>query len=566
MAPGAGASHGAFAAGDVLVGAGSGKVQWRDDGGVLHNTLTPSVSSPSTTGMAFDLADNLYVTGYTSNAISRFNATGNPIGTFGDGFNSHPESIAFDTFGNAYVGQEGGSRDILKFGPAGNLLAALNAAPDGKKGTDRLDVSGDQCTIYYTGQSKAVRRFDACANTQMPTFVSNLPGREAFDVKVLVSSDPNVDGDVLVADTQSIVRVDASGAILSPQYDAAGENCWTALAITTSPTTFWAGDRCTSNLYRFDLSSPSPILGPINVGPKTSLQGLAVNGGLTAATAADVSVVIADEPDPVSPSSPTEPTFVHYPVAVTNNGHGLARAVTFNGSVTGGTVHSAEGQDWTCQFTTSTVTCTLAQLGIDSTAPIDLVVQTALGATEVSLSGQVTANEPDPDLTNNAATESTSVQAQQVDHIISFCPSSGCTFDTDPFNAGPNNTDNTITRFQGAGQGGVVFVDEFFPPGPVQISCGSDDSSQLIIFDVPPGHDADNPAVVTATIDNSSGVGGGNVRPCTEDKLTGVDFEIPFCLEAGVAEPSPCLDSVTGGGGRVQTVTLWTSGDPPFRH
>jgi Domain of unknown function DUF11 len=574
------ATHARFSSGDVLVGVGSNTVQWRhSDGGLdsTHPRLTTPISSPSTTGMAFDLADNLYVTGYTSNAISRFDPFGTANGTFGGGFNSHPESISFDTFGHAFVGQEGGNRDIVEFDAAGALSASHNAQIR-PKGTDRVDVGPDQCTIYYTSQGQAVRRFNTCTGQQAPALISNLPGSEAFDVKVLTSSDPAIDGDVLVADTQTIVRVDgATGAVLPPQFDAAGQNCWTALAIATTPTRFWAGDRCTSNLYQFDLEGGSPVLGPIPMGARTSIQGLAVNGGLTAATAADVSVAIDDEPDPVSPATAGDPTFVHYAMDVTNNGHGIARNVSLQASVEGGTVHSASGQGWTCQSSSTSTTCTLPQLNIDTpAATIDLVVRTAVGATSVAVSGQVTADEPDQDLSNNVIDPNdppqaadngarTGVEPAQDDHVVSFCPAGGCSLDTDPNNSGPTDDDNTVTRFSGNGPGGIFRADEFDPPGPIPIDCGTDDDSQLIVFDPPPGHGPGNPAVLTVTMDTGAGVG-GSPRPCTKDKVTGEDFEIPDCIIPGRAQPAPCLDDVVKGGGQVTTITLWTSGDPPFRH
>jgi Domain of unknown function DUF11 len=576
----ASATHAPFAPGDVLVGVGRNAVQWRHADGALdatHPTIRTAVASPSTTGMAFDLRDNLYVTGYTSNAISRFDPFGRPTGTFGDGYNSHPESISFDTYGHAYVGQEGGSRDILEFDATGGFVAAHDAQGQ-PKGTDRLDVGADQCTIHYTSQGKAVRRFDACAGQQRSALTTTLPGAEAFDLRILTSSDPTIDGDVLVADTQSIVRVDGGTGSIVSQFDAPSQSCWTALALGTSATRFWAGDRCSSSLFEFDLSSPTPMRGPIFTGSRTSIQGLAVNGGLTAATAADVAVAIADEPDPVSPTSAGDPTFVHYAIDVRNDGHGIARNVTLQASLVGGTVDTVSGTGWDCGAgTTAAISCTIPELNFDtSAATVHLVVQTGAGATSVAVSGGVEADEPDPDPTNNlidpddppvAASNGarTAVEAARPDHVVSFCPAGGCSLDTDPLNSGPTMEDNTITRFQGNGPGGVFRADEFDPPGPVPIVCGRDDRSQLIVFDPPPGHTAANPAVLTVSMAGSSGVG-GNPRPCTKDKLTGEDVPIPDCILPGRAEPAPCLESVSGGGGVVRTTTLWTSGDPPFRH
>ena len=558
VAPTVNASHSAFATGDLFVGVGSNSVQWRHPDGSPNQTMTTFVSSPTTTGMALDLSDNLLVTGYTSNAISRFDTTGVATGTFGDGFNSHPESISFDTFGNAYVGQEGGSRDILKFDAAGAFVRAFDAAPDGRKGTDRLDVGTDQCTIYYTGESKAIRRFDVCANAQLPNLVSGLPGKAAFDVKALIG------GGVLVADTEAIHRVNASGAIVQ-SYDQQGQNCWTALSLDVTTATFWAGDRCSSTVSRFSISSGT-VLATFNAGTRTSVQGLAVAGGLTAATAADVSVAITDTPDPVSPSRPGEPTYVLHRAAVANGGPGLARGVSFTASVTGGTIHQASGAGWACFPGTTTVACTRSTaLGIGAAAaPIDIVVQVAEEAASIAVNARVTANEADPAPENNTDVETTTIGQPVRNSAISFCPDTGCTLDTDPFNTGPSRDDNTITQLdaEGGGEGSVVFITETFP---AVFECGSISDDQEINFMPPEGlTDPNNPAVVTVDLASSAGTRGSNTRPCTVKN--GVVVEIPPCIAPGVANPAPCLDDVAIGGGVITTTTLWLSGDPPMKH
>jgi hypothetical protein len=558
VAPGVKASHTAFAPGDLFVGVGSSQVQWRHPDGSLNQNMTTPVSAPTTTGMALDLSHNLYVTGYTSNAISRFDMTGAATGTFGSGFKSHPESISFDTFGNAYVGQEGGSRDILKFDMAGTLVAAFDAAPDGRKGTDRLDVGTDQCTIFYTGQSKAIRRFNACTNTQLSNFASGLPGKEAFDVKALIG------GGALVADTEAIHRLNASGAIVQ-SYDQPGQNCWTALSLDTTTASFWAGDRCSSTVTKFSVASGA-VLASFNAGPKTSVQGLAVDGGLTAATAADVSVTITDAPDPVSPSSPGEPTYVLHQATVANSGPGLARGVSFVATVSGGTIHQASGAGWSCSVGSVAVTCTRANaLGIGDTAPpINVVVQVTPGTGSVVVSGQGSANEADPVPGNNTDTEVTTVGQPVRNNVISFCPDTGCTLDTDPFDAGPDRADNTITELdvEAGGEGSVVFINE---TSPAAFECGSASADEEINFVAPEGHtDPSNPAVVTVMLDTSAGTQGGNTRPCTIKN--GVVVEIPPCVVPGVADPAPCLDDVTVRGGVITTRTLWLSGDPPMKH
>ena len=70
-------------------------MQWRDKDGNLKQTLSTGRGS-TTTGMAFDVNGNLYVTNFEDQSVSRFDKSGNLLGTFGGGYNLQPESIVFD--------------------------------------------------------------------------------------------------------------------------------------------------------------------------------------------------------------------------------------------------------------------------------------------------------------------------------------------------------------------------------------------------------------------------------------------------------------------------------------
>jgi Domain of unknown function DUF11 len=574
VAPAAQASHSSFAPGDVFVGIGSNKVQWRHPDGTLNATMQTSTSSPSTTGMALDPGHNLYVTGYTSNSINRFNTSGSAIATFGTGFNSHPEGIAFDTNGFAYVGQEGGSRDILKFRPDGSLERSYNAATE-VKGTDRLDVASDQCTIFYTSQGKAVKRFDACAGggagAQLSDFnAAPLPGTEAFDVKILLT------GGVLVADTQSIVRLDPSGAVVQT-YDPnpAQNNCWTALSLGTTTNDFWAGDRCSGNVYRLDLTTGLPLQPPIPGGRKISVQGLAVNKGLTAATATDLSVTLTDTPDPVSASRPNENppeiSRVLYTANVANAGPGQARAVTVTSTITGGgTFDFAVGDGWSCPpppfpLGTTTVSCTrTSNLGIGAAAqPLNLVV--IVPATNVDLTltntATVVGNEADPDPTDDTDSESTAVDdAPAPNRYVTFCPgNSGCAGHT--VLAGVDDiTQSSFVIPPGSAQfGGVTSFEE----GAQTFACGGPDDSDELNFTIPDGYeDQANPVSISVQVD----LPGSGVRrnsPYCILKPGGTPQEVPACAVPGVANPSPCENLPRSFSGNIMTMTfLVLSGDP----
>ena len=171
--------------------------------------------------------------------------------------------MAFDAAGNMYVGQTDCTGAILKFDAAGNPVASFVVAVE-QRGTDHIDLASDGCTIFYTSRGRNVLRFNVCTNTQLPNFNSQpLPGDPAngdpaYHVRVLP------DGGVLVADSQVIVRLDASGNQLQT-YTAPGEpNYWGGLDLVGDGT-FWASNASTDKVYKFDLTSGA-VLASFNTG------------------------------------------------------------------------------------------------------------------------------------------------------------------------------------------------------------------------------------------------------------------------------------------------------------
>src|SRR5581483_9316229 len=187
----------------VFVAVSNGQVKQFDRTGNFLKTLNTNQGG-STTGMAFDRFAALYVTDFTAGTVSKFNGNGNLAGSFGAGYNCQPESITFDSSGNAYVGQTGCSRAILKFDAYGNLQAGY-AVKNEVEGSDWLDLAPDQCTIYYTSQGTSVFRFNACTQQQLSTFTTSLT--TGLGLRILP------DSSVIVADKQDIIHFDASGSV-----------------------------------------------------------------------------------------------------------------------------------------------------------------------------------------------------------------------------------------------------------------------------------------------------------------------------------------------------------------
>ncbi|HEX9475280.1 MAG TPA: hypothetical protein VGA41_01380, partial [Candidatus Dormibacteraeota bacterium] len=115
-----------YALGDVFADVGNGQVQHFSSTGVLLDTLSGPATGAESTGMAFDLAGNLYATQFGNQSVYKFDNAGNFVSTFGGGYNSDPESIERDFFGNFYVGHADGSHQIRKFDSSGTFLTSFS--------------------------------------------------------------------------------------------------------------------------------------------------------------------------------------------------------------------------------------------------------------------------------------------------------------------------------------------------------------------------------------------------------------------------------------------------------
>jgi Big-like domain-containing protein len=261
--------------GDLFVTITDGSVQWRSPDGTLRQVL-PFYSDGQASSAAFDAAGNMYVPhwwghsqGMPGNLVVRYSATGAFLGPFGSGYSEDPSSITFDRDGNVFVGQADGAGHILKFDPAGNLMASFAVAVV-NRGTDHIDLAADGCTMFYTSRGTDVLRYDVCTNTQLTKLnLQPLSGEAAYHVRALP------DGGVLVADSWVVARLDAAGNLLHEYYAPGEPNYWGGVDIVGDGT-FWATNAYSSNVYRFDLQSGA-ILSSFNTGtPIYTAAGLGV--------------------------------------------------------------------------------------------------------------------------------------------------------------------------------------------------------------------------------------------------------------------------------------------------
>jgi PKD repeat protein len=251
----------------MFVGISNGQIKQFDESGKALKTLNTNQGG-TITGMAFDWLDSLYVTDFTSNAVTKFNGNGNVTGNFGSGYNCQPESIVFDNAGNAYVGETGCSHALLKFDAYGNLAAAYSVSTE-VEGSDWIDMASDECTIYYTSQGTTVFRFNVCTGQQESPFATTLT--TGLGIKILP------DGGVLAANKQNIIHFDSAGQVVT-KYTAPGESCWVSLALDPDRKSFWAVDYCSSDVVRFEVSSGN-LLAKFNSGtPTNNVYGIGMRG------------------------------------------------------------------------------------------------------------------------------------------------------------------------------------------------------------------------------------------------------------------------------------------------
>jgi hypothetical protein len=269
------AFHISFEPGDVFVSLEPGPVQWRSPDGTLRSVLVPTVVGTGE-GMAFDSSGNLYVTRWcidgpcdTGNAVEMFNVLGQSLGQVGDNFNCNPHTIVILPDDTTYVGQAGCRRTILKFVPTEIWPVEYTVAAD-NYGVFWMDLAADGCTMFYTSFGPNVKRYDVCADTQLPDFnLAPLPGGMTQDLRVLP------DGGVLVSSGQVIARLDHAG-VLTRTYEVPGEGAlWAGLDLTGDGA-FWAGNYFSSNVHKFDLADGT-LLGSFNAGtPPNSVVGIRV--------------------------------------------------------------------------------------------------------------------------------------------------------------------------------------------------------------------------------------------------------------------------------------------------
>ena len=264
-----------YTVGDVFVGVGMGFIKHFSPAGVLLDTLNTGTACNEDLGMAFTSTNHLLATaafgGSGTGSVVEFDDMGNLIGPFGSGYSNSTESVVIDATGNVYVGQPDGTMALKKFNSTGTFLMDFFPAPQ-NRGTDWNDLAADQCTMFYTSEGDAIKRFDVCTNMQLSDFASSA----AFPKYALrIRSN----GEVLVAATSVLERYTAGG-VLMQTYAFPGTLSF-AMNLDPDGAHFWTADYFTGTVYEYDIASGA-IVFSFPSSPLTFASGLAIVGEPTA--------------------------------------------------------------------------------------------------------------------------------------------------------------------------------------------------------------------------------------------------------------------------------------------
>jgi hypothetical protein len=242
-----------YGVGDVFVAVGSGKVQEYTPTGTLVQTMDTGLGG-FTTGMGFDNAGNLYVTDFSSN-VSEFNNSGTLVNAsfIGGGAQSTAESLAFGASGNIFVG-DAGLNVINEYSSAGGSSPIHSTtALTQDRGTDWIDLQGDQQTVLYTSEGTSILSVNTATNLQNAAFATSLPGSTAYALREIPTG--AFAGDVLVADSQNAYLVAPGGAIVKTYILPGNLGGDFALNLDPNGTDFWTSDFNSSQVWEVNIAT-----------------------------------------------------------------------------------------------------------------------------------------------------------------------------------------------------------------------------------------------------------------------------------------------------------------------
>jgi hypothetical protein len=243
------AAASSYAVGDVFLGVSLGLVKEYTPSGTLVQTLNTGLGG-FTTGMGFDSSSNLYVTDFSTGNVSQFNNSGTLTNaTFISG-QTEPESLAFDASGNIYVGDAALGK-INEYNTSGTLVGSTSAIIQ-DKGTDWIDLAGDQKTLLYTSEGSSIKSVTA-GGAQNADFATGLPGGAAYALRIIPTG--TLAGDVLVANSTNALLIGPTGTVITTYALPGNTGGDFALNLDPNGTDFWTADFGTGNVWEVNIGT-----------------------------------------------------------------------------------------------------------------------------------------------------------------------------------------------------------------------------------------------------------------------------------------------------------------------
>jgi RHS repeat-associated protein len=269
QAPGPKSGSFGYAYGDLLVGGSSGgTIAHYNSAGTLLGTFS-SGGTHQITGMCFDSMGDLYATNFNDLNVTKLDDTAQILNNPWVDliFSGYPESCAVDRAGNVYVGGVS-STFLYKFDANGGSYVLYQPAAE-SRGIDWIDLSGDNCTIFYTSEWTSIKTFNVCTGTQGGDFATGLPSR-CYALRI------RANGEVLVACTGFVVRLSSSGQVIHTYYASDyGESNLFALTLDSDGSSFWVGDYTSGDVVKIDIESGNQL---VKFNSSVGVNGLAVYG------------------------------------------------------------------------------------------------------------------------------------------------------------------------------------------------------------------------------------------------------------------------------------------------
>ena len=126
------------------------------------------------------------------------------------------------------------------------------------RGSDWVDLGPDQCNMAYTSEGNEIFHYDVCTNTPLATVpITPSTGLGTCYAHRLITTGPDT-GDTLVACSNQVVLVNASGAII--QTYLPGSSLLFALNLDPDGTSFWTAEYFGGDVYKVDIASGTTLL------------------------------------------------------------------------------------------------------------------------------------------------------------------------------------------------------------------------------------------------------------------------------------------------------------------